>query len=105
MPLQTAKQELANFNNTYFSLKNLTISSFLIDNKRQMITISKFDNKEDAMDYYSILMNYDAFEPELDEGIIEVYAMSANNYTSFYNKRDNRNDYPEFFKDNYLNNQ
>ena len=105
MPLQEAKQELTNFNSTYFSLKKLTISSFLIDNKRQMITVSKFENKDDAMDYYNILVRSDSFEPDIDSGIIEVYAMSATNYTSFYNKRDSRQDYPDFFKDNYLNNQ
>jgi len=105
MPLQTAKQELSVFNNSYFSLKKLTVSSFLIDNKRQMITVSKFDNKDDAMDYYHILMKNEAFEAEIESGIIEVYAMSANNYTSFYNKRESRKDYPEFFKDNYLNKQ
>ncbi|MBQ5993387.1 MAG: tetratricopeptide repeat protein [Bacteroidales bacterium] len=105
MPLQTAKQELSVFNNSYFNLKKLTVSSFLIDNKRQMITVSKFDNKDDAMDYYHILMKNEAFEAEIESGIIEVYAMSANNYTSFYNKRESRKDYPEFFKDNYLNKQ
>lgn len=105
MPLQTAKQDLTNFNSTFFSLKKLSISSFLIDNKRQMITVTKFDNGADAMDYYNILVKNEVFEPEIDSGIIEVYAMSATNYTSFYNKRDSRNSYPEFFKDNYLNNQ
>lgn len=67
-----------------------------------MITLSKFENKDDAMDYYNILVKDEAFQPSIDSGIIEVYAMSANNYTSFYNKRDNRADYPDFFKDNYL---
>ena len=70
-----------------------------------MITVTKFDNGEDAMDYYNILVKNEVFEPEIDSGIIEVYAMSATNYTSFYNKRDSRNSYPEFFKDNYLKNQ
>jgi len=104
LPLQTAKQELANFNSTYFSLKKLNVSSFLLDNKRQMITIAKFDNKDDAMDYYNILAGSESFQPEIDLGSIEVYAMSTNNYTSFYNKRDSRKDYPDFFKENYLKN-
>jgi TolA-binding protein len=105
MPLQSVKQDLTNFNNTYFSLKKLTLSSFLIDNKRQMITISKFDNKDDAMDYYYILVKSDTFQPIIESDIIEVFAMSSSNYTSYYNKRDSRGDYPEFFKENYLNNQ
>ena len=105
LPLQTAKQELSVFNSTYFNLKNLTVSSFLLDNKRQMITIAKFNNKDDAMDYYNILVKSESFQPNIDMGSVEVYAMSANNYTSFYNKRDKRNEYPDFFEENYLKKQ
>ena len=104
LPLQTVKQEIANFNSTYFSLKKLNVSSFLLDNQRQMITIAKFENKDDAMDYYYILAGNESFQPDIDLGYIEVYAMSTNNYTSFYNKRDSRKDYPDFFKENYLKN-
>ena len=104
-PLQTAKQELSVFNSTYFSLKKLTVSSFLLDNKRQMITIAKFDNKDDAMDYYNILVKDETFQPDIDLGIIEVYAMSTRNYTSYYNKRDSRKDYPDFFNENYIKKQ
>ena len=105
LPLQTVKQNLNNFNKTYFSLKKLVVSSFFIDNQRQMITISKFANSSDALDYYNILVKNETFQPDIDNKVMEVYAMSANNYTTFYNKRDERVNYPAFFKDNYLNNK
>ena len=105
IPLQTVKQNLVLFNDNFFNLKKLSLSSFLIDNKRQMVTVSKFENKDDAMDYYNILVRNDDFEPFIEDGIIEIYAMSANNYTSFYNTRDKRKEYPAFFQENYLNNQ
>jgi tetratricopeptide (TPR) repeat protein len=102
LPLPTIKQNVNTFNKTYFSLKKLTISSFFIDNQRQMVTVSKFTNAADAMDYYNILIKNDVFTQDIENGLIEVYAMSSNNYTSFYNKRDERANYPAFFKGNYL---
>jgi hypothetical protein len=102
LPLQTVKQNLTNFNNTSFSLKKLNISSFLIDNQRQMVTVSKFSNMQDAMDYYNILIKDNLFKNDIDDKIIEVYAMNTTNYTTFYNKRNERVNYPAFFKENYL---
>ena len=103
LPLQTVKQNLNNFNKTYFNLKKLVVSSFFIDNQRQMVTISKFENSSDALDYYNILINNETFQPDINNQVIEVYIMGASNYTTFYNKRDQRVNYPAFFKENYLN--
>ncbi len=105
LPLQTIKQNITTFNKTYFSLKKLTVSSFFIDNQRQMVTISKYEDSADAMDYYQILVKDEVFKGDIDKGSIVVYAMSSNNYTTFYNKRAERENYPAFFKDNYLKNQ
>ena len=103
LPLQTVKQSISNFNKTYFSLKKLVISSFFIDNQYQMVTISKFSDGADAMDYYNILVKDNAFKTDIDRQVIEVYVMSANNYTTFYNKRDERSKYPAFFNSHYIN--
>jgi tetratricopeptide (TPR) repeat protein len=103
MPLQTVKINLNTFNKTYFSLKKLLVSSFLVDNQRQMVTVSKFNNSNEAMDYYNILIKDETFKPDIDNKIIEVYIMSATNYTTFYNKRDERDNYPAFFNSNYIN--
>ena len=105
LPLQTVKQNVSNFNNGTFSLLKLVVSSFMLDNKNQMITISKFKNQEEAMNYYNILLKDSLFMDDIAEKTIEVYVMTTNNYTTFYNKRDQRVNYPEFFKENYLNNK
>lgn len=102
LPLQTVKEKVTNFDKEFFSLKKLIVSSFLIDNQRQMVTISKFTNSEDAMDYYNIFIRNDNFKTDIDNGNIEIYAMSTANYTSFYNKRNEREYYPAFFNENYL---
>ncbi len=105
LPLQTVKQNITNFNKTNFSLKKLTVSSFFIDNKRQMVTISKFDNSSDALDYYNILLKDSMFQSDIESGTIEPFAMGSTNYTTFYNKRNERENYPTFFKENYLKKQ
>lgn len=102
LPVQTVKLGLTNFNKEFFSLKKLIVSSFFIDNDRQMITISKFSDSGDAMDYYNILVKNDNYKGDIANGNIEVYAMGATNYTTFYNKRDEREHYRRFFKENYL---
>ena len=66
---------------------------------------SKFDNSSDAMDYYYILMKDAGFKEDIAKGNIEVFAMSTTNYTSFYNKRNERGNYPDFFNENYLKKQ
>ncbi len=86
-------------------MKKLIVSSFLIDNQRQMVTVSKFKNSEEAMDYYNILIKDETFKQDIDNKIIEVYVMSATNYTTFYNKRDERDKYPAFFNSKYINNK
>lgn len=105
LPLQTVKQNLSNFNKTSFSLMKLVVSSFMLDNKNQMVTISKFKDKEEAMNYYHILLKDSLFKDDINNQTIQVYAMTTQNYTTFYNKRDQRVNYPAFFKENYLNNK
>ena len=105
LPLQTVKQNVTNFNSSNFSLKKLTISSFFIDNQRQMVTISKFESSSDAMDYYYLLLKDEQFKTDIENKTIEPFAISSSNYTTFYNKRNERASYTEFFKDNYLKQQ
>ena len=105
LPLQTVKQNVTAFNNANFSLKKLTVSSFFIDNQRQMVTISKFGNSSEAMDYYYLLLKDSQFQSHIENKTIEPFAISSTNYTTFYNKRNERASYTEFFKDNYLNKQ
>jgi len=102
LPVQGVKQDLTTFNSTYFSLQRFNISSFYINNTHQMVTIAKFKNAELAMNYYGILTNNDVFSSSIAKGSLTVYAMSATNYTNYYNKQDSRELYDSFFKQSYL---
>ncbi len=102
LSIQTVKQNLNAFNKSFFSLQRFNITSFYINNTQQMVTVSKFANSETAMDYYDILVKNENFSADIANGNIEPFAISATNYTTFYNKTEERNMYNDFFKKNYL---
>lgn len=103
VPMQTVKDEIANFNREFFSLEQFNMNSFFINKTDQMITISKFKNKSVAMNYYNIMIKNHVFATHLSAKDFVIYSMSASNYTTYYNMKDKRDMYPEFFNDNYLN--
>lgn len=92
------KTELSAFNREFFSLQRFNINSFYINQEEQMVTLSKFKNMEGAMNYYSVIVNDSIFGPRFASGDIKLYAMSAINYTTFYNKVDKRELYNDFFQ-------
>ena len=102
LAVQTVKLNLNNFNNTYFSLQHFNLSSFYINNTQQMVTVAKFFNKDNAMDYYNILIKNENFAPEIANGNIVVYPISASNYTTYYNKAADRPSYEQFLQENYF---
>ncbi|MBQ3751351.1 MAG: tetratricopeptide repeat protein [Bacteroidales bacterium] len=102
LAVQTVKLNLNNFNNTYFSLQHFNLSSFYINNTQQMVTVAKFSNKDNAMDYYNILIKNENFAPEIANGNIVVYPISASNYTTYYNKAADRPSYEQFLQENYF---
>ena len=67
-----------------------------------MVTVAKFNGKDNAMDYYNILLKNENFAPDIANGNIVVYPISATNYTTYYNKTDDRHLYDKFMQDNYL---
>ncbi len=102
LSVQDVKRNLINFNNTYFSLQHFNISSFYINNTQQMVTVAKFNNQEKAVEYYNYLLKNENFAPEVERQNIVVYPISSSNYTTFYNRPDDRPLYEDFLKENHL---
>ena len=96
------KYDVSNFNTTYFSLEKFNINSFYINNDEQMVTVSRFKGKTDAMNYYIALTSNNLFAPLIEDKNITVFAISASNYSIYYQKIDDRHLYLQFFKENYL---
>jgi tetratricopeptide (TPR) repeat protein len=97
------KGHLNSFNNEFFRLQKFDISSFYVDDVSQMVTVSKFDNKEKAMDYYKLLKVDNKYLAYLrNTASTKIYVISDANYTTFFRQRDKRPLYDDFFKDYYL---
>jgi tetratricopeptide (TPR) repeat protein len=96
------KYDVANFNSTYFNLERFNINSFYINQDEQLVSITRFKGKTDAMNYYTALTTNDVFAPSIQDKSLTVYAISATNYSTFYGKSDDRRMYKQFFNENYL---
>lgn len=102
LPITAVKSDISKFNREFFSLQHFNVSSFFVDNTRQMITIAKFADGGKATDYYGILVKNDMFRNDIADGNITAYPMSSTNYTAFYNNKPARPLYEDFFRENYL---
>ena len=104
MKMDKLKANIANFNKEYFRLNSFDVSNFYIDNMTQMVTISRFDNKTKAMEYYYQLKGNSKYFGELNASKdVRVYVISDQNYTLFYKQKKKRPEYEKFFNDYYLN--
>lgn len=98
------KINIANFNKEYFRMNTFDISNFYIDNTSQMITVSKFENKNKAMEYYMLVKNNKKYFEETNrDKDAKIYVISDQNYTLFFKQKEKRKEYDQFFIDNYLN--
>jgi len=95
------KYDVSNFNTTYFSLERFNINSVYLNQEEQLITISRFKGKSDVMDYYIAFTHNNVFIPSIEDKSLTVYAISASNYSIYYNKVNERSLYKKFFEENY----
>lgn len=95
------KYDVSTFNSTYFSLERFNINSFYINQNEQLVTVARFKGKSDAMNYYTAITINDVFEPSIKDKSLTVYAISASNYSIYYNKPEARHLYKDFFEEHY----
>jgi tetratricopeptide (TPR) repeat protein len=95
------KNGLARFNDEYYSLEGLKISSVPLNNNAQLVLVKRFDNAKKAKTYYnSMRYNTGLFE-EFDKENYEVFFISEFNYGIFFREKD-INGYMAFFTQKYL---
>ncbi len=98
------KVNVANFNKEYFRMYQFDVSNFYIDNTTQMLTISRFENKSKAMEYYYQMKKNSNYFGEINKNPnTKIYVISDQNYTLFFKQKKKRAEYEKFFTDNYLN--
>lgn len=103
LKVEKLKLDISNFNKEFFRLNKFDISSFYIDNTLQMITVSRFENKDKAMEYYNQLkINNTYFEDLHKTSKSNIYIISDDNYNVFYKNKNMRAEYDKFFNKYYL---
>ncbi len=98
------KVRLSDFDKKYFSLRKLNINSVLLGKKEQLVTVGIFKDKEDAMNYYSLITENDYVFGNINPVDYKIFVISSTNYPIFY-KQKNVDNYLRFFEREYLNNK
>ncbi len=97
------KIKFSDLNKTFFSTFDLQTSAIYIDDKNQLITVGKFENKTRALDYYNFVKANQTVFAGVNLSNVTQYVISDKNYPIFYKNKSIRDEYPKFFDTNYLN--
>ncbi len=96
------QSKVGDFNMVYYANSGFTVKPLLFNDSTQMVTISRFNTAAEAMDYYRHLLREEGPLVDYEEADYKVFAISQQNYTTFY-KRKKIDAYKEFFDKYYLN--
>ncbi len=96
-----AKVRITDFNTRDYSVENLQVNSVLLDNNRQMITVSSFAELDKALRYFEGIKGDQYIFSGMREGTYEQFLISSENYPVFF-KEKNTKAYLEFFSKNYF---
>ena len=96
------KNLISDFNTKNFSTLNLSISNIFIDNTRQLITVTNFENKDKAMLYFNLLKSDNDIFSKLTPSNYVQFIISVDNYPKMFKNKDVDN-YNAFFLKNYFN--
>jgi hypothetical protein len=100
--LSAMKVRISDHNKKYFSIRELTINSVLLNDIYYMITVGNFENADEALDYFNIISGDPYVFGELGVGNYTETVISMKNYPVFYREKD-VDLYQRFFEVNYLN--
>lgn len=93
--------KISDFNSQYYSNTGYKVNAILFTDSTQLITIHRFVTADEAMNYYHHLKQADSpLRLYSDKDHLE-YAISTQNYATFYNRKD-PSTYEPFFRKYYL---
>lgn len=96
------KIKFSDLNKKFFATLDLQTSAIYIDDKNQLVTIGKFENKTRAMDYFNFVKSNQTIFKGIEISKVTQYVISDRNYPIFYKNKNIRDLYPAFFDTNYL---
>ena len=94
--------KIADFNSQYYSNKGYKVNLLMFTDSTQMLTIHRFVDANEAVEYWQHLQQDYSPLKKLATGDYVVYPISTQNYTTFYNRKK-IDAYREFFERYYLN--
>jgi hypothetical protein len=94
------KVRVSNFNEEYFRLNPLNVSSVLLDMLRQIVIVKSFTGASQARDYCDLINQDNKVFKDMLPSDYKVFPISANNYAVFYKQKDVEK-YEKFFTENY----
>ena len=95
------KTRVANFNQEYFSLSELTVSNVLMDMEHQVVSIKSFPASAKAKDYFDLINQDSKVFQSMIPADYEIFAISTGNFQVYY-KDKKTEEYRKFFTENYL---
>ena len=94
------KTKISDYNATFYSLKNLTVSSTFLGDSIQIITIKNFADAKASIDYFDNFYGNSQVFDENELMQVEAFVISSPNMPVLYNDKD-LNGYLSFFRNNY----
>ena len=93
--------KIADFNTQYYSNTGYKVNAMLFTDSTQLITIHRFMSADEAMNYYNHLKQDESPLRRYSDKDHTEYAISTQNYATFYNRKD-PSAYEPFFEKYYL---
>ena len=92
---------ISDFNTQYYANSGYKVNAMLFTDTTQLLTVHRFVTADEAMGYYRHLMQQDSPLSTLSASDYTVYAISTQNYATFYNRK-NPGAYLPFFNTYYV---
>lgn len=95
------KNLFSNHNTKMFPSKKLSINTLFLDDRHEVLNVSRFENKDNAMNYLISVENSSEILSLLGKTTFNQFIISSVNYPLFY-KDKNIEKYLTFYQENYL---
>ena len=99
--LPELQSSISKFNQKNYKLDSLEIKNLLLNKSIQLLQVSKFKNKEDALAYYYLIQESEQTKKAIMAPGIRLFIISQNNYRVLL-KEKNINKYLPYFNEIYL---
>ena len=81
------QMKVGEFNGQYYANMGYRVSPLMFTDTTQMLTVNRFNNAKDALDYCRHLARPESPLSQYAEGDFTVFAISTQNYATFYNRK------------------